>query len=178
MTGMSRIYASGEMDVRISGKWALLLRGDIKVEDLDDEEVARGRMRDRNGNFSGRPPKLIPRELLDRINSEHHRRVNEILEQSLGHMTKTMRDIAIDPDVDAATRLKAAIYVYERFFGKTPDKIEVRKGDRVDQLVSRILFEADEATPLENELAAAEAELEDTRTRRRPRSATRTRRTS
>ena len=164
--------SGGQSRVQYSGRWKQLIEGEIDVEDLDTEELARCKLRDRNGKFTGRPPKFVPRQLVDAIQSEHHKRINAALEESLSDTVKTMRGIMRDPEADPATRLRAAIYVYERFMGKTPDRIEVAKGDKVDAVVDRIMYDMGES-PIEREIAAAEEELADVRPRKR-RSAART----
>jgi hypothetical protein len=130
----------------------------LSVEDLTTEELAKGRLMDKNGKFTGRPPKFLPRQLVDAMRAEHYRRVNSVLEESLSDMVKTMRAIAMDPEQEGATRLKAAIYVYERFMGKTPDRIQVTKQDKVDAVVNKILYDIGES-PIEREIKATEEEM-------------------
>lgn len=166
--------------IRFSGRYRQLVEGTIGVEDLDTEELAKGRLKDKNGKFTGRPPKYLPRQLVDAMRSEHYRRVNAVLEESLSDQVKVMRDIAKDETVEAATRLKAAIYVYERFMGKTPDKVEVLRGDKVQDVVDRIMYDIGES-PIEQEIAATKAEMDRPpssvrRSARRARAATRTNR--
>jgi len=139
----------------------------LSVEDLDTEELAKGRLKDKNGKFTGRPPRLLPRQILDAMRSEHHKRVNSILEESLSDMVKIMRGVAMDKTADPAVRLRAAIYIYERFMGKLPDRIEVNKNEKVDAIIGKILYEADE-TPIEQEIRATEEELERPVRTRRP----------
>lgn len=148
----------GKAEVRFSGRWKQLIDGDIGVEDLDTEELAKGKLRDKDGKFRGRPPKFIPRQLVDAMRSEHHRRINAALEESLSDTVKTMRAIMNDPEQDGATRLRAAIYVYERFMGKTPDRVVAQKGDKVDDVIERIMYDIGES-PIEREIAETEAEL-------------------
>ena len=154
--------------VQFTGRYKALIDGEISVEDLDVEELARGRLKDSGGKFRGRPPKFLPRQIVDAMKAEHYKRVNGILEESLCDMVKTMREIALDPMIDPATRLKAAIYVYERFMGKTPDRVEVSRGDKVGDVVAKIMYDIGES-PIEREIAATEEELNATpaRTRRR-----------
>jgi hypothetical protein len=167
----------GESRVQYSGRYKALVEGTLSVEDLDTEELAKGRLKDKNGTFTGRPPKFLPRQLVDAMRSEHYKRVNSVLEESLSDMVKTMRAIALDPKQEGSVRLKAAVYVYERFMGKTPDRIQVIKGDKVQDVVDRIMYDIGES-PIEQEIAATEEELTRPATRaRRPRAATtRTRR--
>lgn len=161
---------AGEGRIQYSGRYRDLVEGRLDIKDLTTEELAKGRLMDKNGRFQGRPPKFLPRQLIDAMRSEHYKRVNGILEESLSDMVKTMRAIAKDPDQDGATRLKAAIYVYERFMGKTPDKVEVLRGDKVQDVVDRIMYDIGES-PIEQEIAATEEELARPVRRSRARSA-------
>ena|SRR5687768_7469571 len=150
--------SKGRSEVKHSGRYQDLIDGTLLVEDLTTEELAKGKLMDKDGTFRGRPPKFLPRQLVDAMRSEHHRRINAALEESLSDTVKTMRRIMNDETQDGATRLKAAIYVYERFMGKTPDRVEVKRGDKVDDVVERILYDMGES-PIEQEIAATEEEL-------------------
>lgn len=167
---MVATVGGGRAEVKYSARYAALINGELKVEDLTTEELSRGRLADRDGKFRGRPPNFLPRQLVEAMKSEHYRRVNAVLEESLCDMVKTMRDIANDQRQDGATRLRAAIYVYERFFGRTPDRIEVSRGDKVDSIVKKIMYDLGES-PIEQEIAATEAEMAETPARRRTKQA-------
>jgi hypothetical protein len=159
-------------EVKYSGRYKGLVDGTLSVEDLTTEELSKGRLMDKNGRFTGRPPKFLPRQLVDAMRTEHHRRVNAALEESLSDTVKTMRMIMNDISADPATRLRAAIYVYERFMGKTPDRIEVKRGDKVDAVIDKIMYDMGES-PIEKEIAETEAEMNrPPATRRRGRVAT------
>ena len=162
----------GRSQVKYSARYKALIDGELAVEDLDTEELAKGRLKDKDGKFRGRPPNFLPRKLVEAMRSEHHRRINAALEESLSDTVRTMRGIMRDPEADPSTRLKAAIYVYERFMGKTPDRIEVNRGDKVEQVVERIMYDMGES-PIEREIAATEEEL-DRPAQRKRRSAART----
>lgn len=175
MARVQREYADGQIDVRVGGRYAQLLLPEdhpnhLSIEDLDIDELSKGRLKDKDGKFRGRPPKFLPRQIIDAMKKEHYKRVNAVLEESLSDMVKTMRSIALNPKADDAVRLKAAIYVYERFMGKVPDRVEVAGESKVDALVDSILFDATSArqTEIEKELAAAEEELERPVRRRAP----------
>lgn len=171
----SKPMADGSMDVRVTGRYArLLLDADdpnhIGVDDLDIEELAKCQLKDKNGKFTGRPPKFLPRPLVDAMRNEHYKRINSLLEESLSDQVKTMIAISKDICVEPAVRLKAAIYVYERFMGKIPDRVEVKPGKQsVDDIVDDILFEVEEnqKTGIEKELELAKEELEREPTSRR-----------
>lgn len=167
-------YKNGDVDVRVSGRYARLLYDDdhpdkLRIEDLDTEELARGQLKDKNGKFTGRPPRFLPRQIIDAMRNEHYKRVNAILEESLSDMVKMMRDIAKDKKQDGGVRLKAAIYVYERFMGKTPERISITNEAKVNDIVDEILYDIDEGqkTAVEREIEATREVLDEPRAKRR-----------
>jgi hypothetical protein len=118
------------------------MRGDLSVDDLTEEELLTGILDDKNGDRSGRPPNLIPREFHTAV----VRRVIEIGEQKIRssflEATENIVEIALgDPEkvetkeydngrlVGSESRsydpvvLKAATWVHERVAGKTPDVV-------------------------------------------------------
>ena len=46
---------------KVPSRYDDFLDGKLSVEDLDHEEQIRGQIRNRNGEFGGRPPTVIPR---------------------------------------------------------------------------------------------------------------------
>jgi hypothetical protein len=125
--------------VRIQGRYALFLSGKITVEDLDDEELARGRLRAADGTFRGRPPTMLPTELVQAMRREWLGRAQEKLaaalhEVGIGTLVELARECP-----DPAVRLRAADKIIERTMGKVPDKIEVGVEDPVETLFRKIL---------------------------------------
>ena len=127
---------------RAGSRMDLLMRGELSVDDLTEEELLTGILDDKNGERSGRPSNLIPRELHQAV----VRRVIEIGEQRVrsSFLEATENIIAIglgDPEkvetkeydngrlVGSESRsydpvvLKAATWLHERVAGKTPDVV-------------------------------------------------------
>ena len=126
--------------VRITGRYALLLSGAITVEDLDDEELSRGQLKAVDGSFRGRPPKVVPQELLQAMRREWLTRAQDklraaLLESGIGTLVSLAGNELIDPGV----RLRAAEKIIERTMGKVPDKIEVAAEDPVETLFRKVL---------------------------------------
>jgi hypothetical protein len=97
-----------------------LLDGTLSVEDLDDEELARGYPKAADGSFRGRPS-VIPTAVHQRIQRELFARAGEQLRTNLVKAAETMASIAVDPDQDPKVRMDAAKWVIERIMGKTPE---------------------------------------------------------
>ena len=103
----------------------MLMQGDINVEDLDDEELAKGMCRNPDGSFPRRQPELIPKMMYDRMQRELFARADEGLRESLLEAVTSIANIATDGQVDAGQRFKAATWLFERLRGKTPDVVQV-----------------------------------------------------
>lgn len=114
-----------------------LLEGTLSVEELDDEELARGYPRAEDGSFRGRPA-VIPTIVHQRIQRELFSRAAEKLRANLLGATETMTAIALDTEQDAATRMKAAQWVIERIMGKTPDVAVTMDEKRYERLLDRM----------------------------------------
>lgn len=145
---------------RITGRYALLMNGIISVEDLDDEEVARGQLKASDGTFRGRPPKTVPMELVQAMRREWLSRAeaklrDALMEKGLG----TLTELAGDKTVDAGVRLRAAQTIIDRTMGKVPDKVVVAAEDPVEALFRSILADPNGLAPAPKELSADEREM-------------------
>lgn len=105
----------------------MLLDGDLKVEDLDDEEIQRMQLRNKNGDFRGRPPVWIPREMANAIQIELRRRFASEMQQMLplalkAHKTLLTSSLLMPGD---AAKMAAVKETYERTMGKVVQQSEV-----------------------------------------------------
>ena len=114
-----------------------LLEGTLSVEELDDEELARGYPRAEDGSFRGRPA-VIPTIVHQRIQRELFARAGERLRANLLDATESMTKIAVDPEVDPNVRIRAAQWVVERIMGKTPDVAVSMDEKRYERLLDRM----------------------------------------
>ena len=105
----------------------LLLKGDLKVEDLDDEEILRMQLKNVNGDFRGRPPLWVPRSFALEMRAEFTRRfqgeLNNMLPKALRAHKEILDSRHLAPG-DAA-RMTAVKEVYDRTFGKVVQQTEV-----------------------------------------------------
>lgn len=105
----------------------LLIAGDLKIEDLDDEEIQRMQLKNKNGNFGGRPPLWIPRSMAMEFRSEFVRRFQGELNAMVGKALKAHKEILDSRHLapgDAA-RMTAVKEVYDRTFGKVVQQTEL-----------------------------------------------------
>lgn len=126
-----REFASGGANIHTdSPRMVALLKGEMAVEDLDDEELARGYPRDRNGNFTGRPPRMIPLVLHRQIQKVFFQRLEEQMRKALPDAVAMLATIATNPLSEDRDKLKAIDMVLTRIMGKPPEKIELSTGEK------------------------------------------------
>lgn len=151
-----------EAYVRIqSPRLAKLISGEIAVEDLDDEELARGMPRDAGGHFRGRPPKMIPKDLHDRMVRELLKRGQQLFQSEFVDAIKVLGNIANDPRAPFGDRIRAANLIVERVAGKTPDKLEVAVENPWETIINRIVVDAPEDVQIPKEPAARKKATSD-----------------
>jgi hypothetical protein len=109
--------------VKPKSRWQQLIDGDITVDDLDDEEIAMQRCKDKNGRFTGRPPKDLPRELAGSMKVAFARRVQEQLDGTVDIAIQTLVEVAANKAQAGVARVNAANSLLERVVGKVPDKV-------------------------------------------------------
>lgn len=151
--------ADHDMEIRLRGRYAEFLAGKITIEDLDDEELAQGRLKASDGTFRGRPPAVIPTEIVQAMKREwlsraHSRLQEALLQKGIGTLVELAATAA-----DEGVRLRAAQAIIERTMGKVPDKIEVAAEDPVETLFRRILNDPFGLAPAPHEPTAEEREM-------------------
>lgn len=128
------------MELRDNTRLAQFLRGELSVSDLDDEEIARGQIRNRSGTWAGTPPRSMPTELVHAMRREFHARAQQkmrdvVFEKGIG----TLAELAGNKVIDEGVRLRAAALLLDRALGKVPDKIEVVAEDPLEALFRSVL---------------------------------------
>lgn len=121
----------GRALVAVSSKTADILDG---IEDLSawsDEELLRGQRKDKNGRFTGVPPKVVPqaihKERVKRTMSKAH----DLLRESTIDAVKMLRTIVNDTDAPETARIQAAQLIMDRTLPKT-DNVNLNLGVRED----------------------------------------------
>ena len=116
------LAASPEVQERMT-RFQKLCQGLISVKDLDDEELARGQCRGKDGNFANMAPRSIPKSIHDEMVRRLFERADEKLKANLIDVVDTMTSIAKGTAYEPADRIKAATWVFERVRGKNPEVI-------------------------------------------------------
>lgn len=111
------------------------------AESLDPEELARGKLRDGQGGFRGRPPTLVPAAFHQACTRELQKRFSEEMRANLLKAAEELIKIGMNDDVETRDRIKVLTYVIERVMGKIPEKVEVKAADPWETIISEILTE-------------------------------------
>lgn len=127
----------------------MLISGELKVEDLTDEEIRRQQLMNSQGDFRGRPPMWVPREFAMAMQAEHFRRfkrdMSELVPDAVRAVKEMLNSRHLSPG-DAA-RLRAAELVMERNFGKVTQNVDqhvtVDKGKSFENYVEDALVDAE-----------------------------------
>lgn len=123
------------------------------VAGLTPEELVRGRLKDKNGNFQGRAPAWVPHEFHRACMRELMKRGKELWQVNYLAAIEAMTDIATGKGVGAVAtpgeRLRAAQFVVERLEGKVPEIVLVADESPwsmiIDDIVAQVPDEQVEA---------------------------------
>ena len=113
---------------------------ELSPEDLDDEELMRGQVREASGRFAHKPPSLIPRQLRDELQRRLLARGDEILKRGYLVSTQLLVEVVQDPNVPVKERTSAAKFIIDKI---APDKIEVvhRSETPIEQMLREAMSE-------------------------------------
>jgi hypothetical protein len=129
------------------------------VAAMDPEELVRGQFKAQDGTFKGRPPSFVPQEFHNECIRELLRRGQELYRSHFLIAIQAFTQIAADPEIDPAQRLKAAQYIWERVEGKVPERVEVAQAQPWQTIIDGIVAEAeDEAITRANRVLNGSAE--------------------
>lgn len=122
MTAASPVKKRRPASSTVPERYDAFLSGEINIEDLDMEELLKGQIRDKNGSFGGRPPKLIPRAFHVKVTQELLHRAESTWRENMNDAMQVFVEIMNNPRVRAQDRLYAAQYIFERIAGKIPEQ--------------------------------------------------------
>lgn len=97
--------------------------GKLSVEDLDDEELARGQIRKPNGEFTDN--KFVSAEIHDKMVQTLFQRSDQIMRTNLIAAVEAMGEIAKGTAYEPQDRLKAADMIHKWLRGNVPQKVEI-----------------------------------------------------
>lgn len=127
-----------EAGVESKTRYTMLLEGELTVQDLDDDELARKQCRNREGNFIGRPPELS-RKMYSLFQSELLRRGEGEFSKFGKRAIGVVAELAFSKYTDEAVRLRAANILIERVYGKVPEVIRAIVANKWDETVEEVI---------------------------------------
>ena len=100
-----------------------ILEGSEDLSLWDEEELLRGQRRGKNGTWSGRPPKVVPKAIHDELVRRKMSKAHDLLRDNLVAAVEVLVGIAKDKRAQNSDRLKAASLIMDRVLGKVPDHV-------------------------------------------------------
>jgi hypothetical protein len=104
-------------------------RGEITVDDLDDEELARQQVREDDGTFARMRPSIHINKIAE-MQRALLARGNDVFKAAFLEATATMREICADPNNPPQVRLQAAKMIIDKV-APTATIIEIKPHDPV-----------------------------------------------
>jgi len=117
--------SDGRATVVISKQSAEVISNPDSLADWDDEELERGQRKDKNGQFRGRPPTVVPIELHNELTRRLFQKANMLLRSNLISSCNVLIRIMESDFADDSARLKAVDMLMSRVLGKVPDRVEL-----------------------------------------------------
>lgn len=113
--------------VTVEGRYAEFLAGELSVDDLTDEEILRGRLMDKNGGWTGRPPKVVPDTFLQAIRDERPKRIQAMLDKEIPHAFKALHDVMVGGTANkgGGAKVAAATKILEYAIGKPSEQMKL-----------------------------------------------------
>jgi len=111
------------------------------VEGLDEEELARGRLKSADGSFTGAPSKMVPREFHLACQREQQRRFEEIFGSEVLRIARKYVELAQSPQLKEETRAKMMQYAMERIFGGIPKDVRINQAAPWEAMVLNVVGE-------------------------------------
>ena len=126
------------------------------MEEWDAEELAEGRVKDKNGNFRGiRAGEYLSRELRERADSLFKDKVRKSMNTSTITALSVLEDILKNEDTDvkgkpvvaASTKLDAAKFMVEHLLGKPKATVETDIGAKLQGILAGVMVSPEMALP-------------------------------
>jgi hypothetical protein len=124
--------------VKLNDKMAKVMSGEIPLSDLDEEELARGQLRNKNGQFSGGATLVVPKAMYAKMTTELFKRADDAMKENIVSAAETLTQIMLSEQADVKDRMKAAMWLIERVMGKTPETLIVGQTQPWEQLLMNI----------------------------------------
>lgn len=111
--------------------------GKLPMEELDDEELAKGQLRLADGTFT--QARFVPATMHDQMVKRLFERADQKMREGLMDMVDTMMDIARGDAYEPADRLRAAEFVFKWLRGNQPVRVEIGVDKPFEQLIGAVM---------------------------------------
>lgn len=111
--------------VRVGRSATDVMTGVDDLSEWDDEELKEGRRRDRHGNFSGRPPVVVPKKIHDELVRRTLAKAEQLLRENLHDAINELVRLATHESTDDKAKVKAIEMIMNRVMGRETQKVEV-----------------------------------------------------
>ena len=128
--------------LRVGRSTVAILSGSEDVSTWSDEELKRGKKRSKNGDWSGRPPTVVPKAIHDEIVRRKMRKAYDLLRINTYRAVRVLAEIALDKTVDPAIRTKAATEILDRGLGKPVERMNIQVDAPWQQLMAQAIVPA------------------------------------
>jgi hypothetical protein len=125
MTAAKKRRKDGRASVELSPTAAAIVYDGADLSDWDDEELLRGRRRNRNGTFTGRAPAVVPVKLVQELTRRRFSKTHSLLAVSLVDAVQVLREIVNDERASEFARLRAADMIFDRILGKPREQVAI-----------------------------------------------------
>lgn len=111
--------------------------GKLSVDDLDDEELARGQIRKADGKWTKN--NYVSADIHDKMVKQLFKRSDEMLQENLLKAVNTFAEIASGTAYEPADRLKAAEFIFTRLRGKVPNEVKISQEKPFEMVLTDVL---------------------------------------
>jgi hypothetical protein len=117
---------TGRMSVSLGRTSTEVLLGDADYSDWTEEELIRGQRRSRRGKWEGKPPKVVPLQLLHELNRRRSGDVQRILIDATKPAAEYLAKVASGKATADQGRIHACTVILNRVYGMAPQHVQIQ----------------------------------------------------
>lgn len=122
---MRRKPSTGEVIIKASARVGDLMDDPESIKDWDDEELEHGYRRDKNGRFTGRPPRVVPHVCYQELQRRFREKAHRELAKNAKTAVDALLEIVKSNMADDKARVAAAKIILDRSLGKEPQTLDI-----------------------------------------------------
>ena len=112
----------------IPTRYEAFMNGELTIDDLDEDEIMRGQLKNAAGNFGGRPPMYIPRKFATALAEKQKELIQAELAGLVLPAMRTLVEVMNKPHPQPGdnAKVQAAKLILERNLGKVPETLQLK----------------------------------------------------